>query len=87
MALLQGNGMDTRPNHTSGLQISKKSFFSAFFILLVLILMAGVLTRVVDTGRYQRILTEKGEEKVVSGTYQRTQEERLPIWRWFNGSA
>ena len=39
----------------SGAQISKKAFIQSVIILLVIMLVAGVLTRVVPAGAYERL--------------------------------
>lgn len=60
----------------------KKAFISSFLILFSLIIFAGILTRVIPTGAFER--------KNISGTvtinwksFKYTSEEKLPIWRWF----
>jgi len=58
----------------SGVRISKKAFAQSVIILFVFMMIAGVLTRVVPAGTYQR-LTEAGRELIKPPNY--------PIWRWF----
>lgn len=67
----------------SGAQISRKAFIQSFIILLVLIVAAGVLTRVIPAGSYNRI--QGGERQViVPGSYLPSAERlNYPIWRWF----
>lgn len=66
----------------SGAQISRKAFIQSFIILLVLMLAAGILTRVVPAGSYNRI--QGGERQViVPGSYlPAAQPPNYPIWRW-----
>ena len=45
-------------NEKAGAQISKKAFLQSFFILLALMLLAGILTRVIPAGAYQRVEIE-----------------------------
>ncbi|EKD42894.1 MAG: hypothetical protein ACD_72C00543G0003, partial [uncultured bacterium] len=40
----------------AGAQISKKAFIQSALIILLLMLVAGVLTRVLPTGAYERTL-------------------------------
>ena len=65
----------------SGAQISKKAFIQSVIILLVIMLVAGILTRVVPAGSYQRI-TEAGRELIQSDSFQFTDKPDYPIWRW-----
>jgi uncharacterized ion transporter superfamily protein YfcC len=39
----------------SGAQISRKAFFQSFFILLILMVLAGILTLVIPSGTYDRV--------------------------------
>ncbi len=66
----------------SSLQIGKKAFFSAILILLILMIFAGVLTRVVPSGEYERKVVD-GREMVVPGSYSPVEVAPPPVWRWF----
>jgi uncharacterized ion transporter superfamily protein YfcC len=66
----------------SGAQISKKAFVQSVIILLVIMLVAGVLTRVIPAGTYER-LTEAGRELIKPDSFQFTPTPHYPIWRWF----
>ncbi|HQH33928.1 MAG TPA: hypothetical protein PLA84_10410, partial [Petrotogaceae bacterium] len=44
-----------------GIKIGKKAFLSSFFILLGLIIFAGILTLVVPTGSYERQIVNGSE--------------------------
>jgi uncharacterized ion transporter superfamily protein YfcC len=64
-----------------GLQISRKSFLSSVIILLLLMLAAGILTRVIPAGQFARVV-ENGRESIVPGSYQTIGKVDYPIWRW-----
>jgi len=72
----------TQQQERSSLQIGKKAFFSAIIILLVLMLFAGVLTRIVPSGEYQRQQID-GREMVIPGSYAPVDVSPPPVWRWF----
>ena len=69
-------------NNDSGLQISKKSFFSSVFILLLLMIGAGILTHVIPSGAFERTMID-GKEAIVPGTFAFTEAGGYPVWRWF----
>jgi uncharacterized ion transporter superfamily protein YfcC len=64
-----------------GLQISRKSFLSSVIILLLLMLAAGILTRVIPAGQFARVV-ENGRESIVPGSYETIGKVDYPIWRW-----
>jgi uncharacterized ion transporter superfamily protein YfcC len=66
----------------AGAQISRKAFLQSAGILLVLMIIAGILTRVVPAGRYERTVTD-GREIVLPGTFENITAPEYPIWRWF----
>jgi len=66
----------------SGLRISKKAFLTSFLVLLALMLGAGLLSAVLPSGRYERVMGEYGLQ-VVSDTYIMTEKPVYPVWRWF----
>ncbi len=72
----------TQQTEQSSLQIGKKAFFSAIVILLCLMIFAGILTRVVPSGEYQRAQVD-GREMVVPGSYTAVEVSPPPVWRWF----
>ena len=69
-------------NNESSLKISKKSFFSSMFILLLLMIGAGILTLVVPSGAFERVMVD-GKEVIVPGTFQFADAGNYPFWRWF----
>lgn len=68
--------------NNSGIQISKKSFFSSVAILFVLMMAAGILTYVIPAGSFEKILVD-GKEAIVPGTFAFSGEGGYPVWRWF----
>jgi uncharacterized ion transporter superfamily protein YfcC len=68
-------------NSSSSLTIGKKTFFTSVFILLLLMLIAGILTAVVPSGSYSRAVTQ-GREVIVPGSFHYTEKAAYPIWRW-----
>lgn len=68
-------------NQESSLKISKKSFFSSMFILLLLMIGAGILTLLVPSGAFERAVVD-GKEAIVPGTFHFTEADGYPVWRW-----
>jgi uncharacterized ion transporter superfamily protein YfcC len=66
----------------AGAQISRKAFIQTFIILLLIITFAGILTRVVPAGSYDRI-EQNGQMVIDPTTYHQLASNPLPIWRWF----
>ena len=65
----------------SGAQISTKAFLQAVTIIFVLMMLAGVLTRIIPAGRYSRNLVD-GREVIDPNSYLLTTQPDYPIWRW-----
>ncbi len=65
-----------------GIRISKKAFLTSFFVLLGLMIAAGLLTVAIPSGRYDRIEGEFGPEPV-PGSYMVVEKPDYPVWRWF----
>lgn len=68
-------------DNQAGAQISRKSFFQSFFILLALMIISGVLTLVIPAGRYQR-LNVNGITVIDPASFQSVERPNFPIWRW-----
>lgn len=66
----------------SSIKIGLKSFITAMTILLLLIIFSGILTRVIPSGGYERVLTE-GRVTVVRDSYREFDKVDYPLWRWF----
>ncbi len=74
--------MNKPAREQSSINIGKKTFLTALFILLLLMVAVGILTQVVPTGSYDRQMIG-GRETIIDGSFHLTQAERFPIWRWF----
>ncbi len=66
----------------TGLQISTRAFIQSLVILFVLMMVAGLLTRIVPAGMYDRIQLD-GREVIDPTSYRVTGRPDYPIWRWF----
>ena len=66
----------------AGAQISRKAFIQTFIILLLIITFAGILTRVVPSGSYDRV-EQNGQLVIDPNSYHLTEQAPLPVWRWF----
>ncbi len=66
----------------AGAQISAKAFIQSLLILFILMMLAGVLTRIVPAGQYQR-LEQDGRTILDAGSFAFTERPDFPIWRWF----
>jgi len=66
----------------AGAQISKKAFIQSALIILLLMLVAGLLTRVLPTGSFERSLLD-GRSVIDPDSYQVTTGVNYPVWRWF----
>lgn len=64
----------------AGAQISKKAFIQSALILLLLIIGAGILTRVLPAGIFERFTSPDG---TLISSYQSIPRPDYPIWRWF----
>lgn len=60
------------------LSISKKAFLNVIYILLILILSAGVLTLFIQPGSFLR----DSDGMVISGSFSFIENVNYPIWRW-----
>lgn len=65
----------------AGAQIEKKAFVQAVVILLVLMILAGFLTRVVPAGSYTRSMVD-GREVIDTRSFHYTHQQPYPVWRW-----
>lgn len=66
----------------AGARISQKAFIQAVVILLILMIAAGVLTKVVPAGQYDRVEVD-GREVVNPATFSYIERPDYPVWRWF----
>ena len=65
----------------SGITISKKSFLSSVTILGILIVLAGILTRIIPAGVYERIMVD-GRESVLPESFEFIGKVDYPVFRW-----
>jgi uncharacterized ion transporter superfamily protein YfcC len=65
----------------AGAQISKKAFIQSALILLLLMIIAGVLTRVLPAGLYERQMVDD-RTLILPDSYQPIDRPDYPIWRW-----
>ena len=66
----------------AGAQISKRAFIQSLLILFVLMMLAGLLTRLLPAGQYARSEVN-GREVVDPASFQFVEKPNYPIWRWF----
>lgn len=67
---------------SSNIRIGKRAFLLAFVIIFVLMMVSGVLTRVVQSGTYERIVQD-GRSMVVPDSFRYIERPRYYLWRWF----
>ena len=65
----------------AGAQISKKAFIQSALILLFLMIVAGVLTRVLPAGLYERQVIDE-RTVILPDSYQVVDRPDYPMWRW-----
>ncbi|MGB8214722.1 MAG: hypothetical protein WCE68_14280 [Anaerolineales bacterium] len=66
----------------SGAQISAKAFIQAVVVLFILMMVAGILTRVIPAGHYGHLMIN-GRQIVDPNSFHLVQRPDYPIWRWF----
>ncbi len=66
----------------AGAQIGTKTFIQSALILLVLMIAAGILTRVLPAGSYERYDVD-GRTLIDPASYQVIERPEYPLWRWF----
>jgi uncharacterized ion transporter superfamily protein YfcC len=66
----------------SGAQISSKAFLQAVMIIFVLMMLAGLLTRIVPAGQYSRTFVDE-REIIDPNSFSLISQPDYPIWRWF----
>jgi uncharacterized ion transporter superfamily protein YfcC len=66
----------------SGARISQKAFIQAAVILFALMMVAGILTRIIPAGEYERVEVA-GREVIVPGSFTYIESPDYPVWRWF----
>jgi uncharacterized ion transporter superfamily protein YfcC len=66
----------------AGAQISQRAFVQSLVILFVLMMIAGVLTRIIPAGQYTRVIVD-GRETIDPKSFQLIPKPDYPVWRWF----
>ncbi len=66
----------------SGAQISTKAFVQAVVIIFILMMAAGILTRLVPAGQYARVEVD-GRQVIDATSFALTERPSYPVWRWF----
>lgn len=66
-----------------GLQIGQRAFLQAIIILFVLMMVAGILTRLIPAGQYARIEVEGRGQVIDPTSFTLTERPNYPVWRWF----
>ena len=66
----------------SGAQISTKAFIQAVVIIFILMMAAGILTRIVPAGQYARV-EQDGRQVIDPTSFTLTERPNYAIWRWF----
>jgi uncharacterized ion transporter superfamily protein YfcC len=66
----------------TAIKIGMRTFITSAVILLLLMTAAGILSRVIPPGTYERI-TQDSVTTIVPDSFQFTQQAPLPVWRWF----
>ncbi len=66
----------------AGARISRKAFLQAFFILLALMMVAGILTRIIPAGQYTRVEVA-GRTIIDPNSFTYVEQPNYPVWRWF----
>lgn len=67
---------------TSAIKIGKKAFLSSAIITFCLMIVSGILTQVIPSGIYERIVMD-GQTLVKPDSFQYIQKIPFPIYRWF----
>ena len=68
-------------SNDASIKIGKRTFITAVIILGILMLVVGILTWVIPTGSYDRVV-QGGREVVIQDSFHFTQAQGLPVWRW-----
>ena len=66
----------------SGVQISTKAFIQSVLILFILMMLAGILTKVIPAGTFD-FVDQNGISVIDPNSFHYTESSDYPIWRWF----
>ena len=67
----------------SSVKIGAKSFLTAFIILFALLTVTGILTRIIPSGEYDRVIQEN-RTIITDGSYHLVEKEPVPVFRWYS---
>ncbi|HUX12734.1 MAG TPA: hypothetical protein VMW87_06875 [Spirochaetia bacterium] len=74
--------MASNNSNDGSLKIGLNAFLVSAGIILALMIVSGILTRVLPSGAYDRVV-EQGRTLVVNGSYHHIPKPSYPVWRWF----
>jgi uncharacterized ion transporter superfamily protein YfcC len=66
----------------SGVRISRKAFIQAVVIIFILMMVAGILTRLIPAGQYERVEVD-GRQVIDPTSFSYVESPEYPVWRWF----
>jgi len=70
----------------SSIKIGLRAFLGAAFIILLLMIGSGILTRILPSGQYERTNFEN-RSVLVPGSFHYTEKPDYPVYRWFTAPA
>ena len=62
-------------------QISRKSFLQSFAILFLFMIIAGLLTRIIPPGMFDRVIVD-GREIINPNSFRFISRPYYPFWQW-----
>jgi len=66
----------------SSIQIGKKTFISSALILFALMIVSGILTKIIPSGTFDRIIVD-GRTVINPSSFKFTEISGIPFLRWF----
>ncbi|MBI9109424.1 MAG: YfcC family protein [Spirochaetales bacterium] len=66
----------------STIKIGARSFLTAFLILFALMTVTGILTRIIPSGEYDRVVYES-RTIIADGSYHSIEKQAVPVYRWY----
>ncbi|MBN2510027.1 MAG: YfcC family protein [Spirochaetales bacterium] len=66
----------------SSMKIGAEAFILSVVIILLLMITAGVLTLLLPSGSYDRVVAD-GRTMIVPGSFRNVEKPAYPFWRWF----
>ncbi len=70
----------------SSMKIGKTAFIGAAGIILLLMIVSGILTLVLPSGQYERVIVD-GRTMIVADSYNAIDKPDYPVWRWITAPA